>query len=599
MWNFRIPQIANFNSRKSKLKNKTKEFVKMLEEGERNIGKADFSYIICILGSRGSGKTHTECFVTYVTTTVNEFKPIDIWKSPGLYKALGKVFKNVKLVMNIGDIRPNSIVMFDEALILLNGKEALTTKLKEIGKTLAALRHAKVNVLICSQTIAFIKDLRDKIDLFIVKRITKSAAEDCFFLSKELQQKVTKLPKNKMIYYNQNPDNGLGEYGGLKIDLKDFPYWNDEISHNLSEGGLDFAKKQVMEEYEETAKYAKMMVEVFGNDVLKSKFLNKMKGYFLAHDLDAYSLLKSKFQDVADLAIYYIYQKKKDEKANNGEISAPNKKIVSGGTFADYCFHNTEGDELKKTIIKKFLEGITQEDISKQTSKQISKVNKLIKSFREKEMGNLFEDWFNLSFDTGYSAPHNAAEPDCIFPKNHALYPGEVFSLKCYCDRSNSITFYQSPPEDNKNFLKNFGPEYRYAKKNGMKYNAAILNPFWDNQVRIIKNIDPEIDDNKIIFFKSTETLDIPIKEIKIDKEEPKDKKESETMTLGDYYSNLTGKSQEVLMDEMVKEMEERQRQFREDFGFMQLKEGDLDEVDEEIEDIEFEEEEEVIENEN
>lgn len=516
MWNVNLP---SFGLKKKKAKNITKDFFNFIRNGQQRLDqRKDFSIIIGILGMRGIGKTFTLTRIIKEFTIAKSDKLIQIWGSEGLANALKLIFVNVEFIDSIKQIKPDSVLIFDEALLELNGKEALTRKMREFGKVLAILRHVNVSAIICSQTLGFINDLRAKTDLWIIKRLPETAISDLVFVPKYLRNKISNLDISSAIIVN-NYYLFQHKHGLLKIYLEDLPEWNSQISKNMESTTLDQEIKKVKDERETIIEFANEIIAEFGENVVKPNILKKIRGYFYLKCPEEYAELKSHFEKILDVATYLYIN---NETNKIGQLSHP-VEVNPGqlNSFSEFCYSNLlQTDSTTASIVKQFLESVPQAEIAKKHEKQVATINKTIKNFREMKLGYLFEDWFNLIFKTGYNAPHNSNEPDCLCAADHEIFPGAVISLKCYCDRSNSLTFYQTPPEDNKKFVKNFGPEYRYSRDHNLKYAAVLLNPFWDSQLRIIRDICPFTSDNKIVFYKNSEILPLPVPSAEIESAE-------------------------------------------------------------------------------
>lgn len=518
MWNYPLPTIGGFRKKK-RAKDITKDFFEFIRTGQERLDQSkDFSIIVGIIGMRGIGKTFTLTRIIKEFIAVKKDKLLQIWGSEGLANAYSIIFKNVEFIDSIRQIKPNSLLVFDEALLELNGKEALKRKMREFGKVLAILRHVNISAVICSQTLGFIQDLRAKTDLWIIKRLPETAIGDLVFVPKYLRYKISNLDISSAVivnnYYLFPHKNGI-----IKIELEDLPEWNNQISRNMESTTLDQEIKKVKDERETIIEYAKEVIKEFGESVVKSNILKKIRGYYYLKCPEEYSELKNHFDKILDVATYLYINETEENKI--GQLSLPGEVDPAQlNSFSEFCYSNlSQTDSITASIVKQFLESVPQAAIAKNHEKQVATINKTIKKFRETNMGNLFEDFFNLVFKTGYISPHNTHDPDCLCPENHDLFPNGVISLKCYCDRSNSLTFYQTPPENDKKFVKNFGPEYRYARERNLKYAAVLLNPFWDSQLRIIRDICPFMSDNKIVFYKNSEILPLPVLSAEIESE--------------------------------------------------------------------------------
>ncbi|NMB82390.1 MAG: hypothetical protein GYA14_11290, partial [Ignavibacteria bacterium] len=117
---------------------------------------------IIIIAQKRWGKTLVGMAIVAILMT---FPERQLWfvDCPQLVDILNKQFPN--RVFNTSDLSqiPNgAIIFFDETLVSLSGKRALTKYSRKFGEALAYTSHKQIFVIGCGQSDGMIKDFRDK-----------------------------------------------------------------------------------------------------------------------------------------------------------------------------------------------------------------------------------------------------------------------------------------------------------------------------------------------------------------------------------------------------------------------------------------------------
>lgn len=478
----------------------------------RNQNHPDASFSQVTIAQKRWGKTQLSMKGIDILMNSNKKRTLWMVDCEGLVNKIDPIFPG--RVFNTHDIAAvpnNAILYFDETLVSLNGKRALTKFSRKIGEAFAFTSHKKIIVLGNAQTDGMIKDLRDKAEIVILGRLPMFFLEDAreSFI-RDLRDKLMTLPKEEAYVFANSFD--FTARGRLLGDKRKWvPWFNDSISRNMANVSLDTDKQRKKKELKYMRSVIKEIEDVYSDkEILGSKLKKKIKGHFLMG-----SGLSEMGNNIDDRYIYLDEHNLWSDvesilitRADNRQRTQTKRKtnIALGITFkederfpefvrrtlrhisntvADMCYHWANG--LSYRDIYTCLPDTSDHEINK-TLKQFRSSG--IDGQNDLRAGFLFEKWFAQQLDKAAGRSGGQShEPDYI------AADGRIYSLKCYSNYKKSLSFQQH---------KDFGPAYRLAKKQGRDYYAVLYNPKWDPPMRI-RHLDPEADPDQVNFYKDQE----------------------------------------------------------------------------------------------
>jgi len=386
----------------------------------------------------------------------------------------------------LSEIQNNSIVYMDESLVSANAKEALKTEMRELGKSNSYWSHKRIILIMNAQDDGVIKDLRNKCEIKIYKRLTINFVERSRdpFIQKN-KEKIKVLSKKRGII-----DSNLFHFtkrGYIEFDQKkELPWFCRELSMNLANASADALLEQMKQKQDELTPIVDKIIKDLGRKrMLKSGLNPLIQGYMLEEDhLEWYNNFKTSIPEIAARCKYRALKMKDDPKDDEEEEG---KEIIfeEGDSFGLFCLNNLPTENRINEVFHLLVQGTTQRVIRDALVMSIGKISGIVKSMSEKEIGYYFEDWFATTHGGGEVAHNVQGKPDYIDPD------GNIYSLKYRYDGSKCLSFYQK---------ENLGPEYRAAKELGKTYFLGLYNPRWYNKLQL-KEIDPERDDNKVDIY--------------------------------------------------------------------------------------------------
>jgi DNA-directed RNA polymerase specialized sigma24 family protein len=480
------------------------------------------SAIVLHLGGRGSGKTgglfilwvllfaafpEGQCAIVFFRcpeTFMEKFRKY----APAKYHPHAFRVTEIRELDAVKKGHKYIVLCYDEGQRELNAKQALTKQARRLEKLIAISRQKDLWLLYNTQIQNVNKNLRMMTDIRLYKGNTKAMIEESDNpFAKEYGKSIVKLYGNKTHALFESSYVGLKTttpegkdkmitQGSVILDLFEIvPWWCDDLSRAYE--GEDVSFDAEFDDYNEKDAVIQQCVELFlaafpsagKRDVTASI----IRGFLYTNHRGIYYDAADKVQQICDIINFRLIEKRQAEKeAEAEEVTIPAADPGSpppdprpawkpGQSFADYT-RGAIPDPLTREVIYQFIEGESQKDIAGKLEKSADFVNSRIAKFREKEMGYLFEKWFAATHGGGTTAGTDR-DPDFIDPQ------GTIYSLKCYCDRSKSLTFYQQT---------DFHPEFEVAKAKGVKYTVAVLNPFWDAKVRLVE-VDPGGDEKVVV----------------------------------------------------------------------------------------------------
>lgn len=501
-----FPSLTKRRFKKS-FSNITKEFFQFLID-EANNPESVFN--LMIIGMRRSGKTGKAltiidklmkdivrkiCFYRQPKALFDAFMKFSPWgigkEDPGIMYFMWRVFNNSlpKLrfyeAQRLSEIRNNSIVYMDESLISANAKEALKTELRELGKSNAFWSHKRIILIMNAQDNGVIKDLRNKCEIKIYKRLTINFLENSRepFIQKN-NDRLKNLPRKRGIV-----DSNLFHFtkrGYIEFDLKDeCPWFNRELSMNLANASADALYEQMKQKQDELTPIVEKIIEDLGRKrMLKSGLTTLIQGYMLEEDhLEWYNNYKNMIPEIAARCKYRASKMKDEPKDEEYEEEEKETIFEEGDSFGKFCLDNLPTENRINEVFHLLVQGSTQRAIRDALGMSIGKISGIVKSMSEREIGYYYEDWFALTHGGGEVAHNEQDKADYIHPET-----GDIYSLKYRYNGDKTITFYQE---------RDFGPEYRLAKKLGKPYFFGLYNPRWYRKQHITK-LDPVKDDDKV-----------------------------------------------------------------------------------------------------
>jgi hypothetical protein len=504
-----------YSPRKAPLKNKTKQFLAMIEN-LKNLP----SFIMNILGGRGSGKTAQLMKYVGLISRALPDSPIVFFNVPDLFIELLIKYEvdyadRIHNIRNIKELDPiiknhkNALLCIDETLINFNGKQSLKAEAVKFEKFLTISRHKGVFIIYNAQMKNMSKPLRGHTEMTFYKGNTKTQIlESDEIFPKQYKKEIQRLyiHQDRSIFESsyakfKNSKNYLIQQGYVKIDLYEIcPWWTEELSKSYENNSVDAEFDEFEINVQKMKEFANHFLETFPTSKKGDISSATIRGWLRNDFPEQFYLMKKHVQGICDEIQYRLLKSKRDSKEKSKEksgdlvVDAQNIKFKHN-TFAEFIKDNTYDKDLAEMYYL-FLKGIGQRDIAHSLEMSLTTVNQNLQEWRSKKMGYLFEIWFSNAFGGGKTGG-NGNDPDFVHSS------GRIFSLKCYFDRSKSLTFYQS---------KDFHPEFKKAQQNSTKYFAALLNPSWDDQIRF-KLIDPQGDD-KVLFKKTEKEIPIEILEI-------------------------------------------------------------------------------------
>lgn len=220
----------NFLGIFQKKKKKEKEIDFVLEKNVsgnlddlKNRMKND-SLIMIITGKRGSGKTALG------------FKILDVLSGnrKPYYLGQGKIPGFIKKVLDIKNVKNNSVVLVDEAAISYSSRSSMKKENKVMGELMTIARHKNLSLIIITQNSAMIDlNMIRLADTLIFKepsllqsRFERKGILDLF---KKVEKYFKGIKENRKSYFYVIDD----EFEGLlKTGLPGF--WSEEISKSFS-----------------------------------------------------------------------------------------------------------------------------------------------------------------------------------------------------------------------------------------------------------------------------------------------------------------------------------------------------------------------------
>ncbi|MBD3343084.1 MAG: hypothetical protein GF353_28560 [Candidatus Lokiarchaeota archaeon] len=468
----------------------------------KNQDHPDASFSQLCIGQKRWGKTLLSMAAIDKLMANNKDRMLYLLDAEVLEEEISKEFPNrVVSTDQIANIPNNSIIYFDESLVSLSGKRALTKFSRKVGEALAFTSHKKVIVIGNAQTDGLIKDLRDKAEIIILGRLPLFFLEDAreSFI-KELADKLHTLPKSKAYIFANSFD--LTVKGKLIGDKRKWCSWfTDKISRNMSDRSLDTDKERKIQELKYMSKLIKEIEDKYSDkELLGSKLTKKLKGYYLLEDLNKYIFIDERnlWSDLESILLARANDRKRDTKeTENISVSITFKESESFPEFlrrnlkvidknlAEMCYFWAKG--LSYREIFACLPDVSDHEISV-TLKEFRESG--VNGNNELRSGFLFERWFAQELDGSKGEIGGQSNDPDYIDEN-----GDLYSLKCYSNIKKSLSFSQH---------KDFGPAYRLAKKKQCKFTAVLYNPKWDHPMRS-KKLDPREDPDNVNFFKSGE----------------------------------------------------------------------------------------------
>lgn len=476
-----ITKMSNFDDISTK-------FFAFLENQKDRI---DATFTILIMGMKRSGKTLTAMRIIDTLMTTDLKRILVLYKCPdALYKELKNVFpERVKFAKTLIDCDvQNGLIYTDEGLIGLNAKQALTKELREFGQALAFTSHKRIIMLLNAQDDGVMRDLRTKCEIVIYKRLSRFFIMDCKdSLIQENRNFLMTLPRKQHLLVGNFFD--FTELGILRVKKEDCKFWTESLSHNMQDVSLSTEFQKQKDNETLISECADEILEELGETALKTRLENFIQFHFKKKDLEFFMKIRPMIKDIAIEAYgKAVLKAKENDQLEEVPIISGNE-IEFDDSFAVYALKNLTKEDKTNEVFYLLLSGSTQRNINENLKISLIKVNSIIQSISEKEIGYLFEDYFISKHGgdkRGNVQAHNNPIPDFIDKD------GNVYSLKYRYNRDKSLTFYQSA---------DFNPERKYCLENHIsQYSVVLYNPRWPEKIytKVITLDDPD----KVIFRK-------------------------------------------------------------------------------------------------
>jgi hypothetical protein len=342
----------------------------------------------------------------------NEERQLWLIDCPQLVEILDKQFKGrVFNTDDLSQIPNNSIIYFDETLVSLGGKRALTKYSRKFGEALSFTSHKQIYVVGCGQTDGMIKDLRDKAEIVILGRLPLFFLESCkeAFI-KDLKDELLMLPKDQAYIFANSFD--FSAKGKLIGDKRDWcPWFSDEFSMNMSEISLDTDKEKKIKELYKLNEVVELIKENYNYqpaEMTKTKFLKTIKGDFLLNDLSLYVYLDEKnlWSNLESMLLSNARTEKKN-KTENEDLTHNNDLEISfseNQDFPEFLKENLKDIDKNLSEMAYFwASGLSYRQIySCLPNITPFEINNKLKQFKESGVngnndlrsGFLFEKWF-------------------------------------------------------------------------------------------------------------------------------------------------------------------------------------------------------------
>jgi hypothetical protein len=458
-------------------------------KGQKDV--VDATFTMMVVGMKRSGKTLTAMSFIEMLINSDPSRILVLYKCPkSLFDELIIVFpKRVKFALTLMDCDvQNGIIYVDEGLVGLNAKEALKTEMREFGQGLAFTSHKRIILLINAQDDGVLRDLRNKCEIVIYKRLSRFFINDSHDpIIMENKNFLMKLPKQKHLVVGNFFD--FTEMGILRINKNQCSFWTESLSHNMKNISLSTEFQKQKDNSKLIEECATEILNILKKRALRVKLSQFIEFHYKKKKLEFFMKIKPIVRDIA-VVIYgkavLKYQMKQgddsDDDENEPEPYITESETKFDDTFAVFALKNFPKLERKNEIFYLLLSGSTQRSICDNLGLSLTKVNIAIQSISEKEIGYYFEDYFSAYHhgDLRGFVAHEEKIPDFID------LDGNVYSLKYRYCRDNSITLYQST---------DCNPEVIYCREKGIEqFSLVLFNPRWTEKqvVRLIRLDDPD-----------------------------------------------------------------------------------------------------------
>jgi hypothetical protein len=472
----------------------------------------EFQMIIFQMGTTGGGKTGTGLILGNLLLHSDPSRYMVFWNTPAtIVDSIEKVCPpymrgRIEVATKLREVRPNAFLVVDEGVAQADAKEALKVEMRSFVKALSYSRHLRIITLLNATDDGVLLGFRKKSQLQFYKLLTApliDLSKNAPFLKKHKGTLIRLRPWETLFVssYKYFQRTGIMKMAlgrpnprlRVMFERKGIPnlcsWYTTEISKNMSEVSFDYEWQKTQERRVEIEKLVNEAIKKFGDRLLKTRSNQLIEGWLLTEKREIYHDFKRHITEISRIAFYKLEMRKiqKEQKKKKKKDGPVRKDLLYDKkmSFPDFLRNNII-DPTASEICALIAEGLSQKDVAGILKKSMTTVSAVFKEWRDGigdkdkgRLGYLFEDWFAKNRGGGKTAGPSRTEPDFVDSE------GNIWSLKLRFLRDATLTFYQE---------KNFGPEYRLAKGTGSTYFVGLLNPSWDQTIRVLE-VDPHQDE--------------------------------------------------------------------------------------------------------
>ncbi len=385
--------------REETFRNITPQWIEFLKK-DKNI-KTN-SFLLWIIGSRGSGKTAEVLKITNIMLKDNPKRVVQFWQAhQDLIDFINKVCPReyvgrFETIFKLKQIKRNSIFCIDEGLLGANAKEALRTEMKNLVKFLSKSRHYNIIGIINSVSFGILLEFKNVVDMVMYKRLPRSLIRNNKkdFILKDYPDKILKLKDWENILVSNYKR--FDKTGIVSWKYENYcPWFSKNISMYQKNTSPDVDFDETTRLLKVHSSIVKWTIDAVGSDFIGKGGYRNFRMWFYTNHTDVYQDNIKQLKTIHDLYSYTL-----SIGCNNGVNSTV--LSIDGWELVDFIFRYTDNDvldkikvsEIKKSVFKELRDGALQKNLALKyntTQKTISEWNSEVRGAFSDKVGELFE----------------------------------------------------------------------------------------------------------------------------------------------------------------------------------------------------------------
>ena len=398
-WESLIEAIL-ISRREETLPNITPQWIEFLKK-DKNIKMN--SFILWIIGNRGSGKTAEVLKIVNKLLKDNPKRVVQFWRAhqdliENIKKVCPEEYKDrFETIFKLKDIKRNSIFVIDEGLLGANAKEALRIEMKNLVKFLSKSRHYNVIGIVNSVSFGILLQFKNVVDMIMYKRLPRSLIQNKQkndFVLKEYPDKILRLKDWESIFVSNYKR--FEKMGIVSWKYENYcPWFTNNISMYQKNTSPDVDFDETTRLLKVHSSIVKWTIDAVGSNFVGKGGYRNFRMWFYTNHTDVYQDNIKQLKIIHDLYLY---------KLSDNHYNGVNSTVLSidGWELVDFIFRYTDDDvldkikasEKEKSVYKETKKGVLQKNLAikyNTTQKTISEWSSKVRGAFSDKVGELFE----------------------------------------------------------------------------------------------------------------------------------------------------------------------------------------------------------------